>query len=137
MMRGTEEEIAALKIGDVLYNFDSNRRVYRDRSFSGGGGPIYAEHFTPVEIVGETKNSWVLARYAAKVNKKTLESARAHAERGYFTKSAMADDIWLNERRHKIAEAVRYCDNVNILKTIDRMLEANPTNLADGRGIEA
>lgn len=103
MFRGTPEEIAALKVGDVLYNFDGNRRTYQ-KGIS--GGPIYEKHFEAVKIVGETKQSWVMDRYATKVNKKTLASAMQFADRGYFTRSAMEADIWSYCHRHKIIREV-------------------------------
>jgi hypothetical protein len=104
MFRGTPEEIAALKVGDTLYNFDGNRRTYRPGL--GSGGPIYEKHFEAVKIEGETKQSWVMARYGAKVNKKTLDSKTEFADRGYFTKSAMEADIWMHEHQHKIVREV-------------------------------
>lgn len=122
MFRGTPGEIAALKVGDTLYNFDGNRRTYRrDDAGRASGGPIYERHFEPVTIVGDTKVSWIMDRYDAKVNKKTLESACPFAERGYFTKSAMEADIWSHDHRHKIAQEVART-GVDQLKEIARIL---------------
>jgi len=108
-MRGTPEEIAALKVGDTLYNFDGNRRVYKPpgpgEKYS-SGGPIYEKHFLPCKIVGETKQSWIMDLYDAKVNKKTLDSSTKFADRGYFTKSGMEADIWFHEHRYKIVREV-------------------------------
>jgi hypothetical protein len=103
MFRGKPEEIAALKVGSVLYNFDGNRRTYQPGM---SGGPIYEKHFAPATIVGETKVSWIMDLYDAKVNKKTLESKTEFADRGYFTKSAMEADIWSHHHRYKIVREV-------------------------------
>lgn len=120
--RGSPAEITALKPGDTLYSFDGNRRSH-DRS-KVGGGPIYELHFAPAVIVGETKVSWIMDRYDAKVNKKTLESVCQFAERGYFTKSAMEADIWSHHHRHKIASEVGRI-GVDQLKEIARIIGYN------------
>lgn len=119
MRRGTPEEIASLKIGDTLYHFDGNRRVYQpDRR----GPPIYEEHFRPVTIIGETKLSWVVNHYNQKVNKKTLESKPSYADRGYFTKAGMDADIWNHSHRHKIVSKVRDDASIEHLKEIARII---------------
>lgn len=110
--RGSPEEIAALKIGDTLWHFDGNRREYRKGDKFGGSGPIYSKHFAPYRIVGETERSWLVGEHGkVKVNKKTLESAVQYslAARGYFTESAMQDDIWSHAHRPHIINLVRRC----------------------------
>lgn len=101
--QGTPQEIANLRVGDIVYNFDGNRRVY-EKGLS--GGPIYKHHFKPYTIVGETKVSWLIGPHKAKANKKTLSSSTQYADRGYFTKSGMDADIWFNEHRYKIVREV-------------------------------
>ncbi len=101
--RGTPQEIADLRLGDILYNFDGNRRFY-EKGMS--GGPIYERHFEPYTIVGETKVSWLVGPHSAKVNKKTLQSSTQYGDRGYFTKAGMDADIWFNEHRYKIVREV-------------------------------
>lgn len=93
-----------MKIGDTVYRFDINRRVYRDKSPGsfGGGGPIYSEHFEPLKIIGESKSSWLLEhRYS--VGKRVLASAKTFPRR-FFTAAQMDDDIWANEHRYAIRE---------------------------------
>jgi hypothetical protein len=121
--RGTQDEIASLNIGDTLYHFDGNRRVYHPDRHS---GPIYERHFELVVIIGETKLSWIMDRYKNKVNKKTLESACQFAERGYFTKAGMDADIWSHDHRHKIIDGVRHVDTER-LKEIARILGYDAT----------
>lgn len=103
MFRGTPQEISSLRVGDILHNFDGNRRTYRPGL---GGGPIYEKHFQPETIVGETKVSWLVGFAKVKVNKKTLDSAQHYADRGYFTKSGMDADIWFHDHRYKIVREV-------------------------------
>jgi len=93
-------------IGTKLYRFNENRRVYkRDDNKRAIGGPIYAEHFEPIEIHGETKVSWLCGpEYdVAKVNKKEIQTGRAG---NYFTAEGMSDNIWLKHHRHRIRDLV-------------------------------
>jgi hypothetical protein len=122
-MRGTPEEIAALKVGDTLYNFDGNRRSYQPGL---GGAPIYERHFEPVKIVGETKQSWIMDRYQTKVSKKTLDSPCHYADRGYFTKTGMDDDIWLHDHRHKIVRELQRAGTAH-LKEVARIIGYQPS----------
>jgi|CXWL01.1.fsa_nt_gi hypothetical protein len=95
-----------MKIGDTLYWFDGNTRVYDQPGF--GGRAVYAKHFVPLKIVGENNVSWILER-DWKVNKKTGKGeARSYSYggRGFFTAEGMADDIWQHEHRHKILREV-------------------------------
>ena|ERR1700722_15390123 len=127
IFRGDPAEIAALKIGDTLFNFDGNRRTYQHSNGSGYSsfGSIYEKHFEPVQIIGETKISWVMKLYDAKVNKKTLESSMKYADRGYFTKGAMEAGIWFHEHRHKIANEVGRV-GIEQLKEIARIIGYQP-----------
>lgn len=120
--RGTPSEIASLKIGDTLYNFDGNRRSYQPGV---SGGPIYEKHFLGVEIIGETKQSWIMDLYRTKVSKKTLQSAMHFADRGYFTKSGMEADIWLHNHKHRIVRAVEGA-SIDQLKEIARIIGYAP-----------
>lgn len=61
---------ANLKVGDTVWVFDMNRRVYEGNGLS--ARIIYREHFRPLQIVGETSRSWVL-RNERKVSKKSLD----------------------------------------------------------------
>lgn len=95
-------QLVMIGIGTTLYMFNENRRVYeRDENNKAKGGPIYAEHFEPVEIHGETKVSWLCGpRYSvSKVNKKEIQSGRAGS---YFTAEGMVDNIWANHHRYKL-----------------------------------
>lgn len=87
-----------MKIGDTLYYFNVNRRKYRKpepgRQY---GTIIYAEHFEPMEIVGENKVSWLM-KYGHKAPKKDPES------KGYYTAQGMADNIWAHDHRHKLRD---------------------------------
>ena len=115
-----------LKIGDTIFRFDGNRRVYRKNDRIGGGGPIYSEHFEPLKIVGENKVSWLLEQ-GWKANKKSLSSAKAleYGGRGFFTAEGMKDDIWRYEHRNKIVRLVDQADPA-ILRQVAELVGYQP-----------
>jgi len=122
--RGTTQEIAALRVGDTLWSFDSNRRVYRSGVGLSGGGPIYREHYQQETIVGETPLSWLVgASPPTKVNKKTLACRTEYGFGGYFTKSAMEDRIWINENRPALIRALEYSHDADLLRAVDRLVK--------------
>lgn len=113
---GAESVTESLKIGDPLWRFDENRRVYpkteEGRRF-GGGAPIYREHFSKYIIRDEIRGYWIIEPEAwknpSKVNKKTLRSSVRSSRIGfqYFTEAAMEDSIWLHENRGRILDTLR------------------------------
>ena len=99
-----------LKVGDKVWLFDQNRRVYEKDSII-SSAPIFSEYFYQVTITGETSRSWLIGR--EKFSKKTLE--------GIYTNETKADKIWDEENRYKITEKVRYCSIIE-LKKINEIL---------------
>ena len=110
-----------MKVGDTVYIFNENRRVYPPAPKGHlwpPGGPIYREHFRPVQIVGETKVSWILQYDNRKVNKKTLE--------GIYTIEQVDDRCWKNDHAHKLLEYVRSNASVYQLKEIAALMNWHP-----------
>lgn len=96
-----------MMVGDTIYRFDGNRRVYPKREKGEpSGGPIYAEHFEAHVIGSETKQSWLITDgYGiVKVNKKTMRQAGSNGWGGWqwFSAEGKEANIWLNVHRHKI-----------------------------------
>lgn len=112
-----------IKVGDTLYRFDGNRRVY-DKAF--GSGPIYREHFEPMKIIGETPRSWVLEKNW-KASKKDLKSAASmqYGGRGFFTAEGMEDDIWQHEHRYKVSRLVEQASPAT-LKLVAKVVGYQP-----------
>lgn len=102
-----------LKVGDKVWRFDQNRRVY-DGTGSFGGKVIYAEHFYQDVITGETSRSWIVGKYGYRVNKKTLE--------GIYTDEQKANDIWMHNNRYKIASIVDRCNDVEKMRQIAQIV---------------
>ena len=104
-----------MKVGDPIWLFNVNRRVYtREPGRPYGGGLIYREHWEVRKITGETSRSWLVARWErdtkpTKVPKKGLHPGWA------FTQQEVDLDCWLHEHRVKILrEAERASDLVLI-----------------------
>lgn len=108
-----------LKIGDTIYQFSENYRVYaKDENGRATGAPIYAEHFRPVKIVGEEKRSWVVNDHPPKVGKNRVDAERSH----WFTTEGKAAAIWLHANGWRTAEAVRRCYDIGTVKAIAELL---------------
>jgi hypothetical protein len=99
-----------LKVGDKVWLFDQNRRVYKTDSII-SSAPIFSEYFYQTTITGETSRSWIIDR--EKFSKKTLQ--------GIYTDEMKADKIWEEENRYRIVEEVRYC-SIDKLKKIALIL---------------
>lgn len=80
----------------------------------------------PVEITGETKQSWLLGDpnfKRNKVNKKTMqESVPGFTPRQWYTLQDKIDVAFLHAHRHQISAAVLSEKNVQALKTIAGIL---------------
>jgi hypothetical protein len=113
-----------MKLGDTLYRFDGNRRVYREGGAFGGGGPIYREHFEPLKIVGENRMSWILER-GWKVRKSDLKGEAEsfqYGGRGFFTAEGMELDIWLHDHKHRIVAYIERQATPTQLKQIAELI---------------
>lgn len=100
-----------MKVGDHLWHFDRDRRIYRrDENNRPFGGPIYREHFVQYTITGETKLSWLVEathRVLFKINKKTLLASNgAYTAHSFFTDKGMEDNIWVGDNRYKISRLI-------------------------------
>lgn len=113
-------------IGMKVWRFDVNRRVYaRDENGRAKGGPIWREHWEPLEIIGETSRSWLIGTEwmrrspdrADKVAKSSWPGTLATSEEDIDRRAFI-------EERHKLAERVHQCRNYDTLKAIEAALEA-------------
>lgn len=115
-----------LAIGSTVWRFDINHRVYRGPTRSVSvGGPIYREHFRPVEIVGETSRSWLVGYGKTKIPK----ANDGRECNGFFlTQEAVNDAVFREDHAYRISEAVGQCADVIVLKQIAALVgyEAKP-----------
>lgn len=108
------------KVGDPVWVFDENRRVYaKDKDGkSNGGGPIWREHWEKSEIVSETSRSWIL-RYGIKVPKNGHNSTRFA-----FSLACIEEQAFVHENRYRISMEVSRSNDAAKLRTIDAILSA-------------
>ena len=106
------------QIGDTIWHFDENRRVYeRDDTGRAFGGPIYAEYYKPYKIVGEEARSWIVESntFKQKVAKNRID--RSPTE--WFSDAARLDNIWKHDHRHKIRNLIDQADAATLRKVAE------------------
>ena len=87
-----------MKVGDKVWLFDFNRRVY-PKEGGMGRSPIYSEHFYQCEIDGETSRSWIVS--GTKFSKLNPQ--------GIYNDQQKEERIWDYENRYKIVKGVESC----------------------------
>lgn len=107
-----------MKRPERVWIFDENRRVYAKdaNGKSVGGGPIWREHWREEEIVDETPKSWV-ARYGAKIPKKDPSPSRY-----CFSEDELNRKAWVQENRHRIADALYRVDDYDALTQVAALI---------------
>ena len=111
--------LADLSVGDTVYWFDVNRRVYtKDASGHSTGGPIWRQHWRKVEVIGETARRWLLSHYAGKIPKK------GPTPRGFSLCEREIDRAeWVEKNKHKlISHLTQRVDNYDVLKQIAALI---------------
>lgn len=115
-------------IGMKVWRFDQNRRVYRrDANGRAVGGPIWREHWEPLEIIGETSRSWLIGRPGWKPHAAD-KCAKAKWPGPYATSEDDIDRAAFVEGRHALAERVHRCRDFTTLKAVEAALDAAPTD---------
>lgn len=105
-----------LKIGDTVYLFDSNRRIYgKDRS-----GPIWREHWYPAKVTGETSRSWIIGDHPwtqCKLPKKGKPSFAIA-----YSQEEIDRESWIQDNRYQISKLVDRCGDYEVLQKIAELL---------------
>lgn len=97
-----------LKVGDTIWRFDHNHRVYRplkpgEPPYASRGAPIYREYWVPTKITGETRVSWETC-YG-----KVPKNGKDRRRKGWcFTQEEVDHDVWIDAYRYRIERAVLY-----------------------------
>jgi len=101
-----------MKIGDTIYCFDLNRRIY-DKGMR--GSPIWIKHWDERVIESETSRSWVL-RWGNKINKRQLEAGEL---RNYkVTWEEVKELEWVHVHKHRISKLVDGVQDIDKLHAI-------------------
>lgn len=99
------------KVGEKVYVFDPNHRVYeRDANGHSHGAPIYREHFVEREIVGETPRSWIVGYPGSKVDDRCSLKYSKKNPVGLYTLEGIDEEIYVHDNAYKIAEIVHRLD---------------------------
>lgn len=82
-----------LKIGDTIWRFNSNHRVYPQTSYA----PSRAHMWRPVKITDETVRSWITAYGKA--------PKKGYVEGWALSKQDVEDDLWVDRNWYRIRDA--------------------------------
>jgi hypothetical protein len=104
------------KIGDTIWIFDSNRRVYARGAGGAHQGPIWREHWRPHVIVGETSRSW-LTYHGNKIAKRGTDPRNVA-----FSEAEIDRAVWVHDNAIKISRRVMACSDFEKLKAIETIL---------------
>lgn len=104
-----------LKIGDTIWLFDRERRVYaQDSSGRSFGAPIWREHWGPYVITGETRVSWVV-RGDTKIPKR---GGRYIA----FSEEEVDQRCWVDENAYRLGLTVGMLKDYALLRQIAELV---------------
>lgn len=106
-----------MQIGDTVWFFDGNRRVYRD----GSSGPVYREHWFPAKIVGETSRSWITDNWNRKIPKKGLPGHGVA-----LTAEDVEKDVWMNTHAYRVYEQIQRCRDYDTIRKIADLIGYKP-----------
>lgn len=122
-----------IAIGSKLWMFDENRRVYAEPLKKGqlwpSGGPIWREHWRPMEVIGETRVSWIVG-YAeqkkpweiAKIPKAAFKAGAC--PQGWALSEAHVDElVWVKENTLRLSQEVLRCYDPRVLRAVDELLK--------------
>jgi len=116
-------EKQTIKVGDPIWFFDVNCRVYRkDATGRSMAGPIWAEHWREYAIIGETSRSWIVGTESGCVFNK-IPKNKLHSWRGYaHSKEEIQQGAYIDRNRYAIAERLRRIDDYAVLRQIATLI---------------
>ncbi|KLU62292.1 hypothetical protein CEB3_c13360 [Peptococcaceae bacterium CEB3] len=115
-----------MQVGDRVWIFDENNRVYRDAAGNETLSPWYRGHFVEHFVVGETRHSWILARSATTHPKRGFKIPKKDAEKHVFvSEEAVEKACWVQSNRYRIAKAVEESADYDMLRQIGEILNIN------------
>lgn len=104
------------KIGDSVWRFDLNSRVYTDDKGQKTSGPYWPAYWTEHIITGETRVSWILDGTEGASPSHQIKIPKAPKERWItspcFSKEEVAVRFWWECSRHEI---VRKLERIGIV----------------------
>ena len=107
-----------LKIGDFVWVFHENRRIYAE---GGHGGPIWREHWVLEKIASQTSRSWIFD-FGMKIPKKGPTPPGI-----LLSRSELDDACYVKENTYRISELVRSVRSANVLRKIELLINQETT----------
>ena len=116
-------EKIAVNVGDPIWYFDVNCRVYRkDANGRSMGGPIWAEHWREYAIIGQTSRSWIVGTESGCIFGKIPKNKHC-SWRGYArSKEEIQQKAYIEENRYAISEKLRSIDDYAVLRQIATLI---------------
>jgi hypothetical protein len=109
------------KVGDTVYEFDGNRRVYEPDA-SGHSRIVFAKHFMPHVVVGEEGRSVLVKPVGDRWKMAPEKVGRAAFGKGkWFTEEQHADLLWEYKHRHAVIRMLERGD-VSTLRRVAEMI---------------
>jgi len=115
------------KVGDEVYLFDQNRRVYTraDKGCKWSGSKvIFREHFVKYKIVGETSRSWLIGvEWRPDKDPKNRKNDNPKWWGGrFYTAEEVDEACWLEANRQALGDAVKFCLDMAKLKGVAKLV---------------
>jgi len=112
-----------MQVGDKVWIFDGNRRIYTDPEGNKLQSPWYRGYFIEQYIIGETKVSWILGSYLDTRIEIGNKYKKKECTGIIFTSEEEINKMcWVRENQYKIREKVGHCNDYNKLKQIESIL---------------
>lgn len=112
-----------IRVGDKVWVFDINRRMYIDPDGNKLNSPWYRGHFVERYIIGETRVSWIVG-YTKTTNEKhgfKIKKKEAN-DKLYLNEKQINNACWIHKNKYKIKDKINYCNDYETLKQIDDLL---------------
>ena len=114
---------AAIKVGDPIWYFDVNRRVYRkDAKGRSMGSSIWAEHWREYAIIGQTSRSWIVGTESGRVFGKIPKNKYCSWQGYARSKEEIQQGAYIEKNRYAISERLRNIDDYFVLLQIAAMI---------------
>jgi len=130
-VRKTWKDVA---VGDTVWIRDANIRHYHkpepgQSTFS--VGMIYRDQFKPVTVIAVEKLS-IVTDYVMNKHRKINRTTGAVSGPGFGSHNGtltasldMESDVYINDNRHRIAHQVQDCDDADLLRAIQHLLDTH------------
>lgn len=106
------------KVGDKVFVFDSNRRVYpKDKSIA--SAPIYREHFAEREILGETSRSWLVGWHGLSLDHRCVTKYPKKDNAGLYTLGQIDEEVYRHDHMYRISKMVEHTSYKNLKAIAD------------------